>query len=243
MLDRFDAGFDLVPFVLKLVACVLDSRLEPGLPIRRGFLEFRLQRGQLLAVRGDLSLIVGVLDLDPIAAEYVSAQRLHPGVDGRLPVLIDLRDDRGLSGEQIFRHLLQKVVADARSSEIERCAEHRPGARADRHAEWPTEDPDEASSEQTEDRPLRNLITCSHRQRSARVLGNDRIRIQRDAAVCVQVAKRSQSFVRLFLVVEYHRDYFVHKCLPFLVNYRLCSVASTFACCSLLNVVRSTVPP
>jgi hypothetical protein len=30
---------------------------------------------------------------------------------------------------------------------------------------------------------------------------------------------------------------------PFPVFYRPCSVASTFACCSLLNVVRSTVPP
>ena len=40
------------------MARVLDSRLEAGLPLRRGPLEFRLQRGQLLAVRGDLLLIV-----------------------------------------------------------------------------------------------------------------------------------------------------------------------------------------
>ena len=53
-LHRFDAGFELVPFVLKLVACVLDSRLEPGLPLRRGLLAFSLQRDQLVAVRGDL---------------------------------------------------------------------------------------------------------------------------------------------------------------------------------------------
>src|SRR6185436_9239721 len=101
-------------------------------------------------------------DLNPIAPEDVSAQRLHPGVDRRLPVLIDLRDHRGLSGEQILRHLLQKVVADAGPSQIERSADHRPGARADRHAKWPTEDPDEASREQTEERPLRNLPAFSN---------------------------------------------------------------------------------
>ena len=100
-LHRFDASLELVLFVPKLVARVLDSRLEPGLPLRRGFLEFRLQRGQLLAVRGDLLFIVGVLDGDPIAPEHVSAQSLHAGVDRRLPVLIEFRDDRGLSGEEI----------------------------------------------------------------------------------------------------------------------------------------------
>jgi hypothetical protein len=43
-LDRFDAGFELVAFVLERVARVLDSRLEPGLALGRRFLAFRLQR-------------------------------------------------------------------------------------------------------------------------------------------------------------------------------------------------------
>jgi hypothetical protein len=72
-----------------------------------------------------------------------------------------------------------------------------------------------ASGEQTEERARRTLTRFSHHYLSARVLCDDRIRIQRDAAVCVQVAKRSQSFVRLFLIVEYDRDYFVHNRLPF----------------------------
>ena len=37
-LHRLDAGFELVLFVLKLVARILNPRLEPGLPLRRGLL-------------------------------------------------------------------------------------------------------------------------------------------------------------------------------------------------------------
>src|SRR4026207_513726 len=71
-LDRFDAGFELVAFVLELVARGLDSPVEPALPLGRPFLAFRLPSAANSSPYMAICLIVGVLDRDPVAPKHVS---------------------------------------------------------------------------------------------------------------------------------------------------------------------------
>ena len=189
---------------------VLDSRLQPDLPLCRGLLAFGFQGDELLAVRRDLALIVGVLHLNPIALEHVSAQRLDPGVDRRLPT----------SSSSV----MTAVFPGSRYSDISCTKSSLMPARA-RSTVAPIIVPvlaPTATPMGPPSRPMmlpvsspknctrRTLTRVSHHDLSGRVLCDDGIRIQRDAAVRVQIAKRTQSFVRLFLVVENDRYDLVH---------------------------------